>query len=201
LNGIAGQIPPDAGEVRFDGQALGRRSPAATARLGLIRTFQHVGVYDGMTSLQNMQASVSRAGEGVPAMWQRQDSSVSERAMEWLAFVGLAERSGQMAGELSYGQRKLLEFAMALMNGPKMLLLDEPTAGVAPTMVPELVERLRRANAELGITVLFVEHNMQVVTALAQQVHCLSRGRLLASGTPDEIRTDERVVEAYLGVG
>jgi branched-chain amino acid transport system ATP-binding protein len=132
-------------------------------------------------------------------MWLRPSPAVREAALQRLDFVGLADKHDQLAGELSYGQRKLLEFAMALMTEPKMLLLDEPTAGVSPTMVPELIQRLRRANTELGITLLFIEHNMQVVMALAQHVHCLSRGRLLASGTPEQIRADPRVIEAYLG--
>lgn len=199
FNCIAGQNPPDAGEVRYDGQLLTGLPPARIARLGLMRTFQNTGVYDGMTALQNMQVSASHAGEALAACWQRPDAAVRERAHEWLGFVGLAARSETLAGELSYGQRKLLEFAMALMNEPRILLLDEPTAGVSPALVPELIDRLRRANAELGITLLFIEHNLQVVMALAQQVHCLARGRLLASGTPDEIRANEGVVEAYLG--
>lgn len=199
FNCITGQAPPDAGEVRFDGRPLTGLAPAPIARLGLVRTFQAAGVYDGMTALQNMQASATHAGETFADAWRRPDAAVQERAQRWLGFVGLAAKQEDLAGELSYGQRKLLEFAMALMNEPQILLLDEPTAGVSPALVPELIDRLRRANAELGITLLFIEHNLQVVTALAQQVHCLARGRLLASGTPDEIRADARVIEAYLG--
>jgi branched-chain amino acid transport system ATP-binding protein len=201
FNCITGQAPPDTGEVRFDGKALTGLAPAPIARLGLVRTFQAAGVYDGMTALQNMQASATHAGETFADAWRRPDAAVHERAQRWLGFVGLAAKQDELAGELSYGQRKLLEFAMALMSEPQILLLDEPTAGVSPALVPELIDRLRRANAELGITLLFIEHNLQVVTALAQQVHCLARGRLLASGTPDEIRADERVIEAYLGTG
>lgn len=199
LNGIAGSIPPDSGAIRFDGRAIERLGVAETARLGLVRTFQEAGIFGGISVLQNMQASLPRSGERLSALWQRTDPATTERAMQWLEFVGLAAQRGQLASELSYGQRKLLEFAMALINEPRMLLLDEPTAGVSPMMVPQLVDRLRRANAELGITLLFVEHNMQVVVDLAQHVVCLARGRVLASGTPDAIRADDRVLEAYLG--
>ncbi|WP_418316556.1 ABC transporter ATP-binding protein [Piscinibacter sakaiensis] len=199
LNAIAGLAPPDAGTVVFDGRVLAKLGSAATARLGLLRTFQDAGIFGGISVLQNMLASRPRAGERLPALWQRGDRATAERAMQWLDFVGLAAQREQPAGELSYGQRKLLEFAMALMGEPRMLLLDEPTAGVSPAMVPQLVDRLRRANAELGITLLFVEHNMQVVVDLAQQVVCLARGRVLARGTPAEIRADDRVIEAYLG--
>ncbi len=199
LNCIGGQLVADAGEIDFEQRRLNGCAPAQIARMGLIRTFQDAGVYDGMTALQNIRSSASHAGEGIAQLWQRGDRSTAERAWHWLSFVGLAEQADQLAGELSYGQRKLLEFAMALMTDPKMLLLDEPTAGVSPVMVPELVDCLRRVNQELALTILFVEHNMPVVFELARQVHCMSRGRLLASGTPAQIRADDRVIEAYLG--
>ncbi|MBL8329286.1 MAG: ABC transporter ATP-binding protein [Rubrivivax sp.] len=199
LNAISGQAPPDAGSVRFNGHELAGRTPAAIARLGLVRTFQQAGVYDALTALENVRASVDRSGERLHHLWRRDEPAILTEAMHCLDFVGLADRCGQVAGELSYGQRKLLEFAMALMSRPKMLLLDEPTAGVSPVMVPALVATLQRVNAELGITVLFIEHNMSVVATLARRVHCLTQGRLLSSGSPDQVRADPRVLEAYLG--
>lgn len=199
LNAIAGQDPPDSGEIIFDGQSLARRSPAATARIGVLRTFQDAGVFEGMNVLQNMHASRSRSVEGFSGLWRRADSASTGRALDLLNFVGLGGRTAQQVRELSYGQRKLLEFAMALMNEPKMLLLDEPAAGVSPALIPQLISSLRRANSELGITLLFVEHNMRVVNELAQQVICLARGRLLAAGTPEAIRSNPAVIEAYLG--
>jgi ABC-type branched-subunit amino acid transport system ATPase component len=177
LNAITGQRPPDDGEVYFDGKALKGASVAEIARAGLMRTSQ----------------------EKLRSLWAVGGHSMRSRALECLGFVGLAERAQELAGELSYGQRKLLELAMALMSQPKMLLLDEPTAGVSPAMVPEVISRLRRVNQELGISILFVEHNMQVVAELAHEVHCLVRGRLIASGDPDQVRADPRVREAYLG--
>lgn len=199
LNAITGQRPPDDGEVYFDGKALKGASVAEIARLGLMRTFQHTGVYDGLSCLQNVCVSVNRSQEKLRSLWAVGGHSTRSRALECLGFVGLAERAQELAGELSYGQRKLLELAMALMSQPKMLLLDEPTAGVSPAMVPEVISRLRRVNQELGISILFIEHNMQVVAELAHQVHCLVRGRLIASGDPDQVRADPRVREAYLG--
>ena len=104
-----------------------------------------------------------------------------------------------MAGDLSFGQQKLLEFAMALMIEPKMLLLDEPTAGINPTLINGLIDRLKRANQDLGITLLVIEHNMRVIMNLAEHIHCLAHGQLLASGPPEAIRDDQRVIDAYLG--
>jgi ABC-type branched-subunit amino acid transport system ATPase component len=199
LNAISGQVPPDAGEILFDQQRLNGLPPAPIARLGLMRTFQQAGVYDGLSCMHNMLASVGRTTERWRDLFGRPDRRTTEKALQCLDFVGLAQRPAQLAGELSYGQRKLLELAMALMSQPRLLLLDEPTAGVSPALVPELVDRLRRVNRELGITVLFIEHNMQVVSELAQQVHCLAQGRLLASGTPEQVRADARVLDAYLG--
>ena len=104
-----------------------------------------------------------------------------------------------MAGELSFGQRKLLELAMALMVRPRMLLLDEPTAGINPTLINGVIERLQRVNREFGVTLFVIEHNMRVIMSLAGHIHCLAHGRLLASGPPEALRNDQRVIDAYLG--
>ena len=104
-----------------------------------------------------------------------------------------------MAGELSFGHRKLLELAMALMVRPRMLLLDEPTAGINPTLINGVIERLQRANREFGVTLFVIEHNMRVIMSLAEHIHCLAHGRLLASGPPEAPRNDQRVIDAYLG--
>jgi len=101
--------------------------------------------------------------------------------------------------DLSFGQQKLLEFAMALMNEPRLLLLDEPTAGINPTLINGIIDRLKRANANMGITLLVIEHNMRVIMNLAEHIYCLAHGQLLADGTPDAIRDDQRVIDAYLG--
>jgi branched-chain amino acid transport system ATP-binding protein len=116
-----------------------------------------------------------------------------------LDFVGLYQKRRLISGDLSFGQQKLLEFAMALMNEPKVLLLDEPTAGINPTLINGLIDRLKRAATELGITLFVIEHNMPVIMSLADNIYCLANGKLLAHGAPDEIRNDPRVIEAYLG--
>ena len=113
--------------------------------------------------------------------------------------MGLYEKRLLRAGSLSFGQQKLLEFAMALMNEPKLLMLDEPTAGINPTLINGLIDRLKRANAQFGITLFVIEHNMRVIMNLAQHIYCLAHGELLAAGTPDQIRNDPNVIDAYLG--
>ena len=104
-----------------------------------------------------------------------------------------------LAGDLSFGQQKLLEFAMALMNRPRMLMLDEPTAGINPTLINGLIDRLKRANSEFGITLFVIEHNMRVIMNLAEHIYCLAHGQLLAEGPPEAIQSDQRVIDAYLG--
>jgi branched-chain amino acid transport system ATP-binding protein len=152
-----------------------------------------------MNCLMNMQISLSHTDERLSAMFCRFPREVADKAMGLLEFVGLHDMRDVVAGNLSYGQRKLLELAMALMNEPKMLLLDEPTAGVNPTLINSVVGHLRRANETLGVTLLIIEHNMRVIMNLADRIYCLAHGRVLAAGTPDEIRADPRVIDAYLG--
>ncbi len=132
-------------------------------------------------------------------MFQAAPRDGSARARELLAFVGLDAKRNLLAGSMSFGQQKLLEFAMALMSRPRMLLLDEPTAGINPTLINGLVDRLQRVNAEMGITLLVIEHNMNVIMNLAQHLYCLAHGELLASGTPEQIRNNQNVIDAYLG--
>jgi len=199
FNSIVGQHAIDMGSVRFDGRPIDRMNVPQIARLGLLRTFQQAHVYEKMSCLANMQVSVSHTDEPVAAQFLRFPPAVAVRARELLEFVGLHDKCDTPAGNLSFGQRKLLEFAMALMNEPKMLLLDEPTAGVNPTLINGLVGHLKRANAMHGVTLLIIEHNMRVIMNLADRVYCLAHGKVLAAGTPHEIRSDPRVIDAYLG--
>ena len=199
FNSIVGFHPIDGGSIRFEGSEISRLRVPEIARLGLIRTFQQTRVYRAMSCVDNMLISTPRAHGGVRAMFARHHPGDRERGEALLQFVGLYEKRQLRAGDLSFGQQKLLEFAMALMMGPKLLLLDEPTAGINPTLINGLIDRLKRANSEFGITLLVIEHNMSVIMALAGHVYCLAHGESLADGPPQAIREDPRVIDAYLG--
>lgn len=199
FHAIAGAYPIDSGGIRFAGRDITPLRTAAIARLGLVRTFQQTRIYRQMTCLANMLISVPQAGLGLADMLRPVPAADRERAEEVLGFCGLYAKRQLIAGTLSFGQQKLLELAMALMNEPRMLLLDEPTAGINPTLINGLIERLKRVNADLGITLFVIEHNMRVIMNLADHIFCLAHGELLAAGTPDAVRADRRVVEAYLG--
>jgi branched-chain amino acid transport system ATP-binding protein len=199
FNAIVGYHPIDQGSVRFEGRELSGMRVPDIARLGLIRTFQQTRIYGKMTCVENMQISVPHDNEGLRTMFSEYPPEVTEKAESLLEFVGLYAKRHLMAGDLSFGQQKLLEFAMALMNEPKLLLLDEPTAGINPTLINGLIERLKRTNADLGITLFVIEHNMRVIMNLAEHIYCLAHGQLLTSGPPDQIQTDQQVIDAYLG--
>ena len=152
-----------------------------------------------MNCVDNMQISVSHRRNSKNGIFASRKGEIRERAEDLLEFVGLYSKRNLISGDLSFGQQKLLEFAMALMNEPKVLLLDEPTAGINPTLINGLIDRLGRANQELGITLCVIEHNMRVIMNLASHIYCLSNGKMLAEGKPSELQNDQRVIDAYLG--
>ena len=199
FNSIAGHHPIDGGSIRFQEREISTLRVPQIARLGLLRTFQQTRTYKQMSCVQNMLISVPTSAHGWGSMFRRSTPAESRKAEELLDFVGLYAKRHLPAGDLSFGQQKLLEFAMALMNEPQMLLLDEPTAGINPTLINGLLDRLRRVNRERGITLLVIEHNMRVIMGLAEYIYCLAHGELLAEGKPEVVQTDQRVIDAYLG--
>ena len=199
FNSIVGYHPIDTGSICFDGREISKLRVQEIARLGMLRTFQTTRIYGKMSCLQNMQISIPHRKAGFLEMFANERPDTIERAEQLLGFVGLYEKRFLRAGSLSFGQQKLLEFAMALMNEPTVLLLDEPTAGINPTLINGLIDRLKRANSDFGITLFVIEHNMRAIMNMASTIYCLAHGELLAMGDPAAIQTDRRVIDAYLG--
>lgn len=199
FNSIVGYHPIDKGSIKFEGQEISRMLVPEIARLGLLRTFQQTRIYKQMNCVENMLISLPHRKMSLLDAFQANTAEDKEKAERLLEFVGLYEKRYLQAGSLSFGQQKLLEFAMALMNEPTVLLLDEPTAGINPTLINGLIDRLKLANTEFGITLFIIEHNMRVIMNMADRIYCLAHGQMLASGTPDQIQDDQRVIDAYLG--
>ncbi len=205
FNLLSNFIPPDSGQVIFDGQAVHTLACHQIALQGFVRTFQVARVLSRLSVLENMLlAAQQQTGENFLQVWwqqgkiRRQEKANRERAMDILESVGLAAKAQDYAGALSGGQRKLLEIARALMSDPKLILLDEPAAGVNPTLINQICDHILRWN-EAGITFLIIEHNMDVIMSLCHHVWVLAEGTNLADGTPTEIQTNAQVLEAYLG--
>ncbi|MCG8560426.1 MAG: ABC transporter ATP-binding protein [Hyphomicrobiales bacterium] len=199
FNSIVGYHPIDEGSIRFKGREISKLRVPQIARLGLLRTFQQTRIYANMNCIDNMLISVPHRNATFADMFKPYPPELTEKAERLLEFVGLYQKRKLASGDLSFGQQKLLEFAMALMNEPEVLLLDEPTAGINPTLINGLIDRLKRANTDFGITLFVIEHNMRVIMNMADSIYCLAHGELLASGTPDAIQNDQRVIDAYLG--
>jgi len=199
FNSVVGYHPIDAGSIKFEGKEISKLPVQKIARLGMLRTFQQTRIYGAMNGVENMLISLPHRKMSIWDALKSNTKEDYERADHLLEFVGLYEKRMLKSGDLSFGQQKLLEFAMALMNEPTCLLLDEPTAGINPTLINGLIDRLKRANAEFGITLFIIEHNMRVIMNMAETIYCLAHGEMLAQGTPDEIQNDQRVIDAYLG--
>ena len=197
FNSIVGTHPIDQGSIVFDNTEVSEMPVPAVAKLGLLRTFQQTKIYTKLNCVENMLISHKASDSGF--IFAKIPSDLTERAENLLNFVGLYQKRNLRAGDLSFGQQKLLELAMALMNEPKMLLLDEPTAGINPTLINGIIDRLIKVNQDFGITLLVIEHNMKVIMQLAEDIFCLAHGKMLANGSPDEIKNDKRVIDAYLG--
>ncbi len=205
FNTIAGVHRPDSGAISFLGRSIGGLPPHRIFDEGLVRTFQIPRPFAGMTVLENcMMVPQRQAGERFWNNWfarsrvAGEERAIRERAREVLDFVGLLRLAGEFARNLSGGQQKLLELARVLMSEPKLVLLDEPGAGVNPTLLATIVDKLRELH-ERGITFLVIEHNMDLVMSLCDPILVMAQGRLLLEGPPQLVRSDARVLEAYLG--
>lgn len=200
---LTGRMRADAGTVGLDGRDITRFSEVRRCRLGISQTLQHASLFASLTVAQTVALAVRRHGPdggGAPVRpWPRREPGVEARTAELLALVGLAGRDRQPVRALSHGERKQVEVALALACAPTVLLLDEPAAGVSPAESAHLTGLL--AGLPRAVTVLFVEHDLDLVFDLADRVTVLHLGRILYSGTPDEVRASEEVRAAYLGTG
>ena len=197
FNVMTGYERVDSGKVHFEARDITNTSPDKVFRLGIGRTFQLTRIFPRMTVLENMHVAAQRDSlKGLLSRWSA--THEQERALELLDFVGLTQLKDAPAGSLSYGQKKLLEFAFVLIADPQVILLDEPAGGINPTMINYLAERISTLN-ERGTTFLIVEHNMEFVMGLCDRVMVLHRGARIAEGTPQEVRENPAVLEAYLG--
>jgi branched-chain amino acid transport system ATP-binding protein len=201
---ISGFLRPQSGRVLLDGKRIDRRAPHRVARSGLVRTFQTPRALTRMTVTENVMLAAprhrgERLGGSLAPRARRREREVRARAGELLELVRLDGHAGALAGTLSGGQRKLLDLVRALMAEPRILLLDEPMAGVSPTLRVELLEHILALRDRDGITLLIVEHDLDFVMRASDRVIVMNDGRVIAQGSPDEVRADERVVDAYLG--
>jgi len=201
FNMINGQLTPDAGEIIFAGRGIAGLPPRAIWRLGVGRTFQVAATFGSMTALENVQLALASHAREIFAFGKPLHARHREAALSLLTRVGMQEAADRACKELAYGDVKRVELAIALANEPRLLLMDEPTAGMAPRERNELIALVKRLVMERKISVLFTEHSMDVVFAYADRIVVMARGLIIADGTGEAVRDNRKVQEVYLGTG
>lgn len=212
FNLLTGVYPPSSGTIMFTPdagatpQSVGGRRPHAICAAGIGRTFQNIRLFKDLTVLENVVIAMQQNEKyglltsflRLPA-FGRAEATVRERSMELLALMGLDAKAGELARNLPYGDQRHLEIARALATDPKLLLLDEPAAGMNPAETAELTGLIARLRTEFGLTILLIEHDMSLVMKICERLYVLDHGVVIASGVPDDVRTNKQVIEAYLG--
>ena len=200
FNLITGQLEPDEGQILFKGANIAGLPPYIICRRGVGRSFQIVNIFARLTVFENVQVSVLSQQKRSLELFRPAKNLAVEETEHILQDVGLADLSGETAGTLSHGDQKILEIAITLGSQPELLILDEPTAGMSPEETQTTMELIRHLASTLGLTFLFCEHDMQVVFSVAQSIMVMHQGQTLIQGTPEEVRNNETVQQAYLGV-
>ena len=206
FNAISGVIKPTRGHILFAGQSVTRATPQDRAKAGMTRTFQNIRLFTELSVLENVMAGAhQRWGTGLlPTLWggrklRQSEQTIRERAVQALSQVGLSDKAPWAAGELSYGEQRQIEIARALVSEPRLLMLDEPTAGMNERETAELANLITQLHRQQGIAVILVEHNVQLVAELCPRIIVLSKGECLSDGSPLRVLRDAAVIEAYLG--
>lgn len=199
FNTMTGLLRPDAGRVVFEGRDVTGEAPHRLARRGVARTFQITSVFADLSALENVQVALLAHARSSWSVWPQARPMHTARARELLAMVRLEKGADRLAGTLSHGDQKRLELAIALAGEPRLLLLDEPTAGMAAQERLESIRLVHRVASELGVSCVFTEHDMAVVFAVATHITVMHQGRVLAEGTPAEVRSRKEVQQVYLG--
>lgn len=199
FNCITGTLRPDEGDVFLRGESVTGWPEYRIARAGLGRMFQETRIFGDMSVRRNLLLSGQEGGASVRSLLGRPDPALHERVEELLETIDLGGLADVRAGRLSFGQQKLIEFAMELMSEPDLLLMDEPAGGINPSMLGNLIEYIRTANEDEEATILLIEHNMDFVMEITDRIYVLAHGERIAAGTPGEIQNDQRVLDAYLG--